>query len=58
MLESRLIKTKNGEKYTDGYFLTLEQLEKLVRDFQIDCYDGFVSNDKAYIENWIKNNEL
>lgn len=58
MLESRLIKTKNGEKYTDGYFLTLEQLEKLVRDFQADCYDGFVSNDKAYIENWIKNNEL
>ena len=36
------------------YLLTIEQLQKLVRDFQVDNFDGFVSNDNAYIENWIK----
>jgi len=58
MLESRIEKTKDGEKYVDGYFLTIDELEKLVRDFQVDCHDGFVSNDKAYIENWIKTNKI
>jgi hypothetical protein len=33
MLESRIEKTRDGEKYVDEYFLTIEQLEKLVRDF-------------------------
>jgi hypothetical protein len=28
-----------------------------VRDFQFDCHDGFVSNDEAYIENWLKNRD-
>ena len=45
------------EKYVSGYFLGIEDLAKLVRDFQADCHDGFVSNDKAYIENWLKNHE-
>ena len=56
MLESRLIETEKGEKYVDGYFLTLEQLAQLVRDFQADCFDGFVSNDESYIELWIEKN--
>jgi hypothetical protein len=53
VLESKLI----NEEYVDGYYLTLSDLELLMRDFQADCYDGFVSNDRTYIENWLKNHE-
>lgn len=49
-LESKIIE----EKYVSGYYLTIYDLAKLVRDFQADCHDGFVSNDKAYIEEWLK----
>jgi len=38
------------------HILTTEQLQKLMRDFQADCFDGFVSNDASYIKEWIKNN--
>jgi hypothetical protein len=38
------------------YELTLKQLQRLCRDFQADCYDGFVSNDNAYIELWLEKN--
>jgi hypothetical protein len=44
-------------KYVGGYFLTPNDLQKLVRDFQADCHDGFVSNDNAYIEEWLKKHE-
>lgn len=50
ILESKIIE----EKYVDGYYLTIEDLKQLVRDFQADCHDGFVSNDNAYIEAWLK----
>lgn len=54
MLESKIVMQPDGsEKYVDGYFLTIDELQKLVRDFQADCHDGFVSNDKSYIENWV-----
>jgi len=43
--------------YVDGYFLTINDLAKLVRDFQADCHDGFVSNDGSYIEEWLKKHE-
>lgn len=43
-----------NDEVVEGYFLTLDELQKLVRDFQVDCYDGFVSNDKSYIEEWMK----
>jgi len=56
MLESKIVMQPDGsEKYVDGYFLTIDELQKLVRDFQVDCHDGFVSNDKSYIEQWCKN---
>lgn len=42
------------DEYVGGYFLTIKDLERLVRDFQADCHDGFVSNDNAYIEQWLK----
>jgi len=45
--------------YVDGYFLTIDDLAKLVRDFQADCHDGFVSNDHSYIEAWLsKHNQI
>jgi hypothetical protein len=53
ILESKLI----DEVYVDGYYLTLKDLEQLVRDFQADCHDGFVSNDGTYIEQWLKNHD-
>lgn len=53
VLESKII----DEKYVNGYYLTINDLEKLVRDFQADCHDGFVSNDKAYIEEWLKKHD-
>lgn len=53
ILESKLV----GNEYVEGYYLTPHDLERLVRDFQVDCHDGFVSNDGAYIENWLKNHE-
>jgi hypothetical protein len=62
ILESKLVRKDapacseftTDYKYMDGYFLTIHDLAKLVRDFQVDCHDGFVSNDKAYIEEWLK----
>jgi hypothetical protein len=45
--------------YVDGYFLTIDDLARLVRDFQADCHDGFVSNDKSYIKAWLsKHNQI
>lgn len=60
--ESKIITTHLGvggthEGYVDGYYLTIHDLAKLVRDFQVDCHDGFVSNDQSHIENWLKNHE-
>ncbi len=52
-LESKII----GDKYVSGYYLTIHDLSELVRDFQVDCRDGFVSNDNSYIESWLKNHK-
>jgi hypothetical protein len=62
ILESKLVRKdvpacsefNTDYKYMDGYFLTIHDLAKLVRDFQADCHDGFVSNDGAYIGEWLK----
>jgi hypothetical protein len=54
ILESR-VNSKN--QIEEGYFLSIDDLERLVRDFQADCHDGFVSNDQSYIEHWLKNHE-
>lgn len=59
VLESKLIKQESGDyEYRDGYFLTKELLKKLVRDFQVDCHDGFVSNDDSYIDQWMKTHKI
>lgn len=55
MIQETKIANVNGkEKYITGYFLTIKQLSQLVRDFQADCHDGFVSNDEAYLEEKLK----
>ena len=54
MIKETRITAKN--EVVEGYFLTLEQLQKLARDFQADCYGGFVSNDESYIKEWIRKN--
>ena len=36
----------------------IDKLVKLCRDFSVDCRDGFVSNDEAYVEKWIQDNKL
>jgi hypothetical protein len=64
ILESKLVRkdsSANSEvlnyEYVDGYYLTIDDLAKLVRDFQADCHDGFVSNDKSYLEEWLKKHD-
>lgn len=42
--------TKDNKMYT----LSLEELVDLCRDYLVDCHDGFVSNDRAYVEQWLK----
>ena len=52
--------TEGGEmklKVEEVYFLTIEDIAKLCRNFQADCYDGFVSNDIAYLEEQLKKME-
>ena len=64
ILESKLVRKDSpahsefsNYEYVDGYFLTIDDLARLVRDFQVDCHDGFVSNDKSYIEEWLKKHD-
>jgi hypothetical protein len=64
ILESKLVKIDSPAHsefsnyvYVDGYYLTIDDLVALARDFQADCHDGFVSNDKSYIEEWLKKHD-
>ena len=52
--ETKIVIVNDEEKIVTGYFLTIKQLARLVRDFQADCFDGFVSNDEAYLESKLK----
>jgi len=52
--ETKIVNVNGREKFVTGYFLTIKQLARLVRDFQADCHDGFVSNDEAYLETKLK----
>ena len=52
--ETKIVIVNDEEKFITGYFLTIKQVAQLVRDFEPDCRDGFVSNDEAYIEARLK----
>ena len=41
-------------EFEEGYFISLDNLVILCRDFMADCHDGFVSNDRSYIESKLK----
>lgn len=57
VLEKKLVSTPDGEFWKDGYFLSIDQLKELVREFHSDFYNGFVSDDKVYIKEWMKKRE-
>jgi len=38
--------------------MTVKQLQRLCRDFSVDTFDGFNSNDHAYIEHWLEKNQI
>jgi hypothetical protein len=42
-------------EYVDGYFLTINDLAKLVLDFEVDYNSKDIVNTKSYIEEWLKN---
>ena len=54
--EQRLIRTRTGEQFIVGYFLTPEQLEKLVQHFIVpDSLDERVLNIKKHVEQYLNN---
>ena len=60
MITETKICTNN--QWKTGYFLSIEQIVRLCRDFMIDSHDewirnGYVSNDEAYIESQLKKME-
>lgn len=55
--EIKIIYDKEGnETITEGYFLTLDELDELVWQFMADNHDGFVSNSKSYLEHTLNKN--
>ena len=53
--EERLIKTKTGEQFIIGYFLTPAQLEGLINYFTVsDPMDYRMFHVKQYIEQYLK----
>jgi len=50
-------RVEGNSKVVSGYFLSITDLARLVRDFQADCFDGFVSNDMSYLEEWLKKHD-
>ena len=47
-----VVKDDYHEEWKTGYFLSLEEIQKLIHDYHIDGGNGFVS--KVYLENWLK----
>ena len=53
--EERMIKTKNGDEFIIGYFLTVKQIEGLIKYFNIpDPMDYRMFHVKQYIEQYLK----
>lgn len=62
-LENRLITTPSGfggahtARHFNGYFLTIDDLAKLVLDFEVDYNSKDIVNTKSYIETWLSKHE-
>ncbi len=56
MKEHRLIMTKDGEKYVEGYFYTLKELRDLLNNFSLANNSSLrkCTNVKEYIESYEK----
>ena len=52
------IKFQEKLYFMDEYRLTMDELVRMCRDFKADCYDGFVSNDRGYLELWLSKNGI
>jgi len=42
------------EYFAEGYFITTDQLVRLVKDIQADSRDGLVDNQRDYIRRWLR----
>jgi len=51
MKEIRIAYDENGKEIiVEGYFVTSDELGKLMQEYLVDNYDGFVSNNVSYLE--------
>lgn len=41
-------------RYVSGYYLTIHDLAKLVRDYLVESHDDFMCDDETYIQEWLK----
>jgi tRNA uridine 5-carbamoylmethylation protein Kti12 len=56
MKEERIITVNGVETLKVGYFLSIEELQRLLRDFIVN--QDFITSDRTYIENWLTNNRI
>ncbi len=47
-----IVKDDYHEVWKTGYFLSIDEIQKLIHDYHVDCNDGFVS--EIYLENWLE----
>ena len=43
--------------FIDGYFLTIYDLLRLVRDFQVDSDNEIFTDNELYIKEWLKTHD-
>jgi len=54
MKEERVVIRKGEEMLVTGYFLLLDDLQRLIKDYKANI--DFVNDDRAYIANWLNQN--
>ena len=54
MKEERVVIVDNREKLVSGYFLSVEELQKLLKDYHNNI--DFMGDTKVFIENWLTHN--
>jgi len=54
MKEEKVVIRNGEEMLVTGYFLLLDDLQKLITDYKTNI--DFIDNDRAYIFNWLSQN--
>jgi len=54
MKEERVKIVNNVETFVSGYFLTIDELQKLLKSYK-DNVD-YMGSERSYIENWLRQN--